>query len=183
MKYEKLSKLKVLSNNPRKITEEDLAILKESISKNKLYFEARPLILSDRTGELVIIAGNQRYLAARGLGLKEVPTFLISNLTEEQEREIIIRDNVSNGEWDFEKLKEWDSIELGEWGLEVSGFETPLADLTDFKPSLEPSTNYSDVTKEEIHKEAKRLADKMFREQVTRDVICPDCGHEFSIEK
>ncbi len=42
---------------------------------------ARPMILSDRTGELVIIAGNMRYRAAEKLGLKKVPTFLISGLT------------------------------------------------------------------------------------------------------
>ena len=71
-----------------------MRILKESIHSNPDYFEARPIILSDRTGELVIIAGNQRYDASVELGLSDVPTVLLHGLTEEREREIIIRDNV-----------------------------------------------------------------------------------------
>jgi ParB-like chromosome segregation protein Spo0J len=95
--YRKLSDIKPLDNNPRKITKEQLETLKKSISENPEYFEARPIILSDRTGELVIIAGNQRYRACKELKFKEVPTILLSGLTEAKEREIIIRDNVNNG--------------------------------------------------------------------------------------
>ena len=59
--YRKLEELKKLENNPRTISDEQLDKLKESIRNNPDYFEARPIILSDRTGELIIIAGNQRY--------------------------------------------------------------------------------------------------------------------------
>ncbi len=52
---------KKAEDNPRTISEGQLQKLKESIQKNPDYFEARPIILSDRTGHLVIIAGNQRY--------------------------------------------------------------------------------------------------------------------------
>lgn len=117
--YRKLSEMKKLDGNPRKITPEQMFTLKESIQKNRDYFEARPLILSDRTGELVVIAGNQRYEACRELGIEECPTVLISGLTEEREKEIIIRDNVSNGEWDEELLQEWDSSLLEEWGCSI----------------------------------------------------------------
>ena len=55
--YRKIEDLKKLGNNPRTISEEQMRILKESIHSNPDYFEARPIILSDRTGELVIIAG------------------------------------------------------------------------------------------------------------------------------
>ena len=85
-KHRKLAELKPFDNNPRTIADEDLSVLCESIISNPIYFEARPLILSDRTGELVIIAGNQRYRAAKKLNLKEVPTYLIQGLTEEKEK-------------------------------------------------------------------------------------------------
>lgn len=49
--YRKLSEMKKLDGNPRKITPEQMFTLKESIQKNRDYFEARPLILSDRTGD------------------------------------------------------------------------------------------------------------------------------------
>lgn len=118
--YRNIKDLKLLENNPRKIDKESMDILIESIKNNPEYFEARPIILSDRTGELVIIAGNQRYKAAKKIGLKQVPTFLLSGLTEEKEREIIIRDNVSNGEWDNDILRdEWGMCPLQDWGVSV----------------------------------------------------------------
>lgn len=117
--YRKLSEMKKLDGNPRKITPEQLETLKQSIEKNKDYFEARPLILSNRTGELVVIAGNQRYEACKQLGIEECPTVLLEGLTEEREKEIIIRDNVNNGEWDEELLQEWDSELLNDWGVSL----------------------------------------------------------------
>jgi DNA modification methylase len=124
MEYKKISEIKLLENNPRTISDRQFKILCTSIKKNIDYFEARPLILSDRTGELVVIAGNQRYKAAEHLGLKEVPTYLMKNLTEETEREIVIRDNISNGDWDFDLLaNEWNTEELEDWGLEGFPFE------------------------------------------------------------
>lgn len=128
MEYRKLADLKKLENNPRKISKKDFDILVQSIRDNQDYFEARPILLSDRTGDLVIIAGNQRYDAAKAIGMKEVPTYLLSGLSEEREREIIIRDNVSNGEWDLDILvNEWNKDQLESWGLEVEGWaeETP----------------------------------------------------------
>lgn len=116
--YRKLTDLKKLPNNPRTIKKADMEKLKQSVKNNPDYFEARPLILSNRTGELVIIAGNQRYEAAKALGMTEVPTFLLENLTEKREEEIIIRDNVNNGEWDMDKLADWNIDDLHDWGLD-----------------------------------------------------------------
>lgn len=120
--YRKLEELNRLDSNPRTITPEDMEKLKESIRNNPDYLEARPLVLSDRTGTLVIIDGNQRYEACLQLGLKEVPTVLLHGLTEEREREIIIRANVNNGKWDLTKLFEWDYRELMDWGVEGISF-------------------------------------------------------------
>lgn len=118
--YRELKEITLLEDNPRKISEEQMEKLKTSIESNKDYFECRPVILSDRTGELVVIAGNQRVKAATSLGWKEVPTILLSGLSEEREKEIIIRDNVNNGEWDEELLAEWDAALLDDWGVDVS---------------------------------------------------------------
>lgn len=121
VKYRPISEIKELSNNPRTISKEDFDRLKDSIIDNPEYFEGRPLILSDRTGELVVLAGNQRLRAAKAVGLKEVPTIVLPNLTEEKEKEIIIRDNVSNGRWDMELLaNDFDLQDLENWGIEVN---------------------------------------------------------------
>ena len=118
VEYRPIKDLKELPGNPRIIKKDQFEKLKQSIKDNADYFEARPIILSDRTGELVILAGNQRYKAAKALGLKEVPTILLPNLTEKREKEIIIRDNVENGDWDWDALfNEWDTDKLQEWGV------------------------------------------------------------------
>lgn len=118
VEYRAIAELKELPGNPRTIKKDQFEKLKQSIKDNADYFEARPIILSDRTGELVILAGNQRYKAAKAIGLKEVPTILLPNLTEEREKEIIIRDNVENGDWDWDALfNEWDTDKLQEWGV------------------------------------------------------------------
>lgn len=117
--YRKIDEVKKLEDNPRKISTDELEKLKESLKNNPDYFEARPLILSNRTGELVVIDGNQRLEACRQLGFKEVPTFLIEGLTEEREREITIRGNVNNGEWDKEILQAWNLGNLLDWGLDL----------------------------------------------------------------
>lgn len=118
MEYRDIKDLKCLNNNPRIIKDKDFKILCESIKKNKEFFEARPLIVSNRTGELIVIAGNQRLKAAEYLGIKKVPTFLLKNPTEELEKEITIRDNVNNGQWDYNLLiNEWNTENLISWGL------------------------------------------------------------------
>lgn len=138
MEYRKLEDLKKLENNPRTISSKDFQILVKSIQDNPDYFEARPLLLSDRTGELVIIAGNQRYDAAKAIGLKEVPTYLLHGLTEEREREIVIRDNVNNGEWDIDKLtEEWSDLNLADWGLDLELEEDEQEVKEDVAPELD----------------------------------------------
>ena len=131
--YRKLKDLAKAPNNPRTIKDADFDVLVTSIKNNPDFLEARPLILSNRTNDLVIIAGNQRYAAAQHLKLKEVPTVLLENLTEDREREIAIRDNVANGQWDWEKLSaNWDKNDLAAWGMDTTPFDDNL-DMEKFK--------------------------------------------------
>ena len=117
--------------NPRKISDSQFKILCKSIQDNISYFEARPIILSDRTGEFIVIAGNQRYKAAKHLKLKKVPIYLMKDLSLEQEKEIVIRDNISNGDWD------WDILNTGAWG-EISDLEEWGLDIPVFNEGEEP---------------------------------------------
>ncbi len=150
MQYRQIDELQKLKGNPRVIKKEDFEKLKESIKNNPDYFEARPLVLSNRTGELVIIGGNQRYDAAKSLGLKDVPTHLIENLTEEREREIIIRDNVNNGSFDWDVLlNEWDTDQLDDWGLDIPedflDKKEVVEDDFDTTPPVEPKTKMGEL--------------------------------------
>jgi len=60
-----------------------------------------------------------RFKACKEAGLKEIPIIKASNLSEDKQREFLIKDNLSGGEWDWELLQSWDELELEEWGLDV----------------------------------------------------------------
>ena len=141
VEYRALSEIKPLDNNPRYIKTDDFERLCASVQNNADYFECRPIILSDRTGELIIIAGNQRYKAAQEVGLKEVPTILLHGLTEAKEKEIVIRDNVQNGKWDWDILSSeaWGSVDdLQDWGVDCSFLQhEESTDLDDFFEEVE----------------------------------------------
>ena len=117
-------------------------------------------VLIDQGGG--IIAGHGRVLAARKLGLPEVPCIRLGHLTDAQKRAYVIADNrlALNAGWDAEMLKV-EFAELKELGfdLELTGFDAdeiaellapaPNAGLTDpdEAPALpeNPSTKSGDV--------------------------------------
>lgn len=68
--YRDITTIRKAENNPRTISEEQLQKLQKSIQDNPDYFEARPIILSDRTGELIIIAGSGK-VKTEGLWVHE----------------------------------------------------------------------------------------------------------------
>lgn len=127
--YRKLAELVPNPKNPRKPGPKGVKDLAESIAKLPGFFEARPILLSDRTGKLVIIAGERRSEAAASLGLTEVPTILLSGLTEEQEDEIMIRDNTHAGVWDDKKLAAWGKNLLKGWDVEGVKWSKPEIDV------------------------------------------------------
>lgn len=144
VEYKSLDELCHLERNPRKISKDNMEKLVKSIKANPDYFEARPIICSDRTGKLVIIAGNQRLRAAKTAGLSEVPVVVLHGLSEEREREITIRDNVELGEWDLDLLEsDWDAEDLQEWG--VDEFKPHKEIIEDEPDPIDEENTYSVV--------------------------------------
>jgi hypothetical protein len=83
--------------------------------------EIRPIVVN---ADMIVLGGNMRLKACKEAGLKEIPIIFADDLTEEQQREFIIKDNVGFGEWDWELIaNEWDSDQLEEWGLDLPGFD------------------------------------------------------------
>jgi hypothetical protein len=119
VKYVRLDTIEKYPTNPRTITEASLQELCNSIQEDPLYFETRPIICSNRTGKPVIIAGEKRYLAALKLGFETAPVAIIPNLTEEDEQRILLKDNGSFGEWDYDMLQDlgWDLTNSSKWGV------------------------------------------------------------------
>jgi hypothetical protein len=51
-------------------------------------------------------------------------------LTEEQQKEFIVKDNVGFGEWDWDVLaNEWNNQHLEDWGLDLLPFEDSVEDI------------------------------------------------------
>ena len=128
MKIEKLpiSKVKANPNNPRIIKDEKFKKLVKSIQEFPQMLEIRPIVVNE---EMIVLGGNMRLKACQEAGLKEVHIIKASDLTEEQQKEFIIKDNVGFGEWDWNDLaNNWDSDKLEEWGLDIPGFAIPPSD-------------------------------------------------------
>ena len=117
-----INKIIINPNNPRLIKDDKFKKLVQSIKDFPEMLDIRPIVVNK---EMVILGGNMRFKACKEAGLKEVPVIIADNLTEEQQREFLIKDNTSGGEWDFEMLaNEWDVEQLDEWGLDIPAFET-----------------------------------------------------------
>jgi ParB-like chromosome segregation protein Spo0J len=118
MKTEKINinKIKLNPNNPRLIKDDKFAKLVQSIKDFPEMLEIRPIVVND---DMIILGGNMRFKACKEAGLKEVSIIKVSGLSAEKQREFLIKDNVSGGEWDWQLLNDWDSLELESWGLDL----------------------------------------------------------------
>jgi ParB-like chromosome segregation protein Spo0J len=107
--------------NPRIIKDDKFKKLVKSIQDFPQMLELRPIVVD---GNMVVLGGNMRLKACIAAGLKEVPIIVADNLTEQQQAEFIIKDNVGFGEWDWDLLaNQWDVEALTDWGLDVGGFD------------------------------------------------------------
>lgn len=125
----KLSKIKPNPANPRLIKDDKFNKLVQSLKDFPEMADIRPIVVNR---DMVILGGNMRFKAMKEAGWKECPV-VIAELTEEQEKEFIIKDNVGFGEWDFSMLaNEWDAEQLGEWGVDLPDLSsTEIKDLSD----------------------------------------------------
>jgi ParB-like chromosome segregation protein Spo0J len=139
----KISEVKSNPNNPRVIKDEKFKSLVKSIQDFPEMAEIRPIVVN---ADMIILGGNMRFKAMKEAGWKEVPVIIADHLTPEQEREFIIKDNTSGGDWDWEMLAmEWDADQLEDWGLDVPKFaEQPdysILDEEDVSDQLADMTN------------------------------------------
>ena len=180
--YRPLSEMVLLESNPRTIKKADMDRLVDSI---KIYgfWKHRPITLSDRTGKLVVIAGNQRLKAAKKLKLKEVPTVVYSDLTEDEEKNIILRDNINNGEWDFNALQVddvWKDTDFSFIGLTIPEDAEPKKSKKKAVEEDEPEDEAASDEQEDGSEEAnERLStapcSKMFCMRATTFLRSPTC--------
>lgn len=158
-KYVKIEKLQEHPDNPRTIKSDDFDRLCRSIQDNPEFFEARP-VLYNKKG--YVFAGNQRLKAAKTLGLKEIPAILM-DIDEEKEVELMMRDNIANGDWDVIQLANFNIDDLKEYGLDG-----------DILGEVNNYLNGDDFLPDEIENQGKLDEGKM--------MICPHCGRDFEVK-
>ena len=95
-----------------------------------------PILVS---GDDSIIAGHGRLMAARKLGMDEVPAIVLDHLSKAQQRALVIADNqlALNAGWDMDMLKaEIEDLNLENFNLEILGFDEDFLDgLLETAPS------------------------------------------------
>jgi len=118
LKTEKIKTSKIKSNpdNPRIIKDDRFKGLVQSIKEFPEMLELRPIVVDK---DLMVLGGNMRLKACKELKLKDVYITKADNLTDEQKKEFIIKDNASFGDWNYSQLGEWDNEQLIQWGLEM----------------------------------------------------------------
>ena len=117
MELVKISKVKPNETNPRLIKDSKFNKLVKSIKEFPEMLKLRPIVVNK---DMIVLGGNMRLKACKEAGLKEVYILKADDLTEEQQKEFIVKDNVGFGEWDWDILaNQWDNVQLKEWGMDV----------------------------------------------------------------
>jgi hypothetical protein len=117
IEYKNIGDLTFNPINPRKINETKINQLKKSLVEFPEMLKLRPIVVDSN---YVVLGGNMRLKACMDLGIELIPVVKAEDLTEDQKKEFIIKDNVSFGEWDWDIIESDFDIDLvQDWGLDV----------------------------------------------------------------
>ena len=132
-----INKIKPNPDNPRHIKDDKFKKLCESIKKFPKMMELRPMVV-DNDG--VILGGNMRYKALRELGYTEIPDEWVKraeDLTEEEKKQFIVKDNMPFGEWNFDELaNQFEVDDLLEWGFDEKDLKIEMEVEEDDVPDV-----------------------------------------------
>jgi hypothetical protein len=125
--------------------------------------DIRPIVVN---ADMVVLGGNMRLKACKEAGLKEIPIIMADKLTEDQQREFLIKDNVSGGEWDWDMLaNEWEVEQLSDWGLDIPvNFKTEEPD--DISENMETNFRIEVILTDEKSQEL------LYNELIERSYEC-----------
>jgi len=151
-KIVKISEVKLNPNNPRLIKDDKFKKLVQSIKDFPEMLNIRPIVVNQ---DMIILGGNMRYKASVEAGLKEIPV-IITDLPEEKQREFLIKDNISGGEWDWDILaNEWDLNDIIKWGLDL--------------PIISETEKLSSLTLDSIYYEPQQIPNIKLKDCIDKD--------------
>lgn len=172
--YKAIKDLIPYVNNSRTHSDEQVMQVASSI---KEFGFTNPILLDGKSG---IIAGHGRLLAAKKLGLEQVPTIELSHLSDVQKKAYVIADNklALNAGWDNEilALELKDLADLG-FDLELTGFsEGELKNYLDEDSDADESDGdgVSDESRNTLLIECigERELEKLYEEMQQRGFEC-----------
>lgn len=167
----KIGELKPLEKNPFKSKgDKQIELIAKSISSFQKMMEIRKIVI-DENNE--ILGGNKRYFALKMLNYTEIPDNWIdkrTDLTEEEKKEFIVKDNAHWGsEWDFDLLKEW-SVDLQDWGIEMNFEDIKIEDVEEVEPD-NPEEIKTEIKEGDIFQIGKHR------------LMCGDCTIKENVDK
>lgn len=148
----KTSSLKASTYNPRKWDRPAIDGLSESVKRFGL---VDPLLVNNGEGrENIVIGGHFRLKVAKDLGFNEVPVVYLDIPDEAKERELNLRLNRNQGDWDFSLLAEFDESLLTDVGFDSEELDD-IFDIEVDEPDsfdLEKELKKLDITSVEAKK-------------------------------
>lgn len=181
--YKAVSEISLLAENPRRISKADMDRLVDSIKING-FWKHRPLAVElTAGGSFVVLCGNQRLKAAKKIRLKEVPVIIYSDLTEDERADLILRDNINNGSWDYDMLQtqpKFAEVDFTFIGLEIP--DTTGDDKAERSDSSEDDPDEAPADPEESSEDDEDidLSEPTTEEKMLDDVLFP-ANNEFEI--
>lgn len=148
----KLSELKPYAKNPKNHDDKDINLIIKSIERNGF---GENLLICPETNE--ILSGNGRYLAAKKIGLAEVPcVYAPKGLTEKQKADLVV---ASNKLVEVSGYNDNLGVLIDEFGLDASDFGIEIPDFNVNQNGEE--TNFDDIV-----------------EKGKKEKVCPNCGYK-----
>ncbi len=162
--FPNIGQVKGLPKNPRFIRDEKYKKLVQSIKDDPEMLELRELIVYD-TGDAetgyVVVGGNMRYRAMKELKFKEVPCKVLhTGFPMDKMRRIILKDNSSFGETDFEAL-------VAEWSMDE--IELAAIDIPDLSQALEDEHQAQPMQESEVHEDEGFEENDVTEDEVTEE--------------
>lgn len=167
--------------NPRIHSEAQVNAIKNSIQE---WGWTAPVVVDESN---MVIAGHGRLLAAQELGIMEIPCIVAKGWTDEQKRAYVIADNkiYEKGDWDygavFTQMKE---LASQNFDISLIDSEMNLDNLT-FTPEFNPSFSTEIVNESDMQSAQDKIDgdyEGRMQQPDRRDILCPHCGNEFSVD-
>lgn len=126
-----VDQVELIDDNPRSISDNDFAQLCKDIQSDPTFLIQRPPLVNHNTGtgKMIVYAGNQRLKAARHNGMKEIHFWVEQDVPEDRQKERMLRDNLHRGEWDVEKLQQFNPDFLLNAGFRSEDLSNMFDDL------------------------------------------------------